>query len=455
MEGRGRLLPRLLRGGAWVAGGRIATGATALALHALLARLVSAEELGLYFLLLALASAGGSMAHLGLAQPAVRLIASALALDLPGRVRAAIVQLLMLGLLLATGAGGLLWFAFHSGLADRMFGQSDLTGLALLAALWPAFLVMQALLGEIWRGLHDWPRATLFGGLLASLLGITVLAAGSLVGGIGLSDALAIVLAALALSLLVGAVELCRHFVRLGRTGDLPGRETLRLTLPLLFAALPWLVLDHAHLILLGMMRPTTEVAVYGAALRLVTFIAMPLVMVNAVLAPFIAGLYARGEHHRLERLLRDAAGMVSLAALSGFLVIALSGDLVLGWVFRPEFRTGATALTILALGQVIGLWFGSAGLTLILTGHSVLPMLLVAGAALAEVGLGLALIPRLGIEGAAAAQALSLAGLRLAFWLGLRAGTGLRSDAAPGRLAMRLRPGRLVGRIRGLLSPS
>jgi O-antigen/teichoic acid export membrane protein len=41
----------------------------------------------------------------------------------------------------------------------------------------------------------------------------------------------------------------------------------------------------------MGAFRPHTEVAVYGAASRLVILVAMPLVIVNSVVPPLIAGM--------------------------------------------------------------------------------------------------------------------------------------------------------------------
>ena len=63
--------------------------------------------------------------------------------------------------------------------------------------------------------------------------------------------------------------------------------------IPFLLIALTSFVLLSADVWILGFFDQ--DVAVYGMASRLVTFVAMPLLVVNLVLPPIVAEMYARG----------------------------------------------------------------------------------------------------------------------------------------------------------------
>jgi O-antigen/teichoic acid export membrane protein len=114
-------------------------------------------------------------------------------------------------------------------------------------------------------------------------------------------------------------------------------------------------------------------VAVYGAASKLVTFVAMPLLIVNLVLPPIVAEMYAQGKTARLERTLRTfstLAGVPSLVVLVGFMLL---GGPILGLVYNGAIYHSNTAwlvLLILSAAKLVAVWSGSCGLVLQFTGH-------------------------------------------------------------------------------------
>src|SRR3712207_7302736 len=78
---------RLLRGGGWAFGCKILVALTGLISSALLARLLTPQALGTYFLAYSILNVGTSLAALGLTGTVVRLVAQNLGLNLFGRVR--------------------------------------------------------------------------------------------------------------------------------------------------------------------------------------------------------------------------------------------------------------------------------------------------------------------------------------------------------------------------------
>lgn len=146
--------------------------------------------------------------------------------------------------------------------------------------------------------------------------------------------------------------------------------EVLQDAIPILIVALTAFVLQSADIWILGALRSQEEVAVYGAASRLVAFVAMPLLIVNLVLPPIVAEMYAQGKTARLERTLRTfstLAGVPSFLVLAGFMAL---GGPILGLVYGDYYRAGALVLVILSAAKLVAVWSGSCGLVLQFTGH-------------------------------------------------------------------------------------
>jgi O-antigen/teichoic acid export membrane protein len=77
--------------------------------------------------------------------------------------------------------------------------------------------------------------------------------------------------------------------------------------------------------------------------------------------------------------------------------------------MFGSKFQTGDSALRILLIGQVVNVSVGAVGFVLIMVGRTGWDLVVYAGAVALDFVLALVLAPRFGIEGAAAAQALTL----------------------------------------------
>ena len=82
-------------------------------------------------------------------------------------------------------------------------------------------------------------------------------------------------------------------------------KEVLDDAIPFLAIALTALVLLSADVFILARLGSPEEVALYGMVSRLVTLVVMPLLVVNLVMPPIVAEMYAQGRTGRLERTLR------------------------------------------------------------------------------------------------------------------------------------------------------
>jgi O-antigen/teichoic acid export membrane protein len=139
------------------------------------------------------------------------------------------------------------------------------------------------------------------------------------------------------------------------------------------FLAMTAFVLQAADIWILGALDSERAVAVYANASKLVTFVVMPLLVVNLVMPPIVVEMYAQGNSARLERTLRafsTLAGVPSLLVLVGFMLL---GKPILGLVYNQDIYHSNTAwlvLLILSAAKLVAVWSGSCGLVLQFTGH-------------------------------------------------------------------------------------
>src|SRR5918999_6540867 len=153
---------RLLSGSGWAFGGKMLVAFTGLASSALLARLLTPQALGTYFLAYSILSVGTSLGALGLTGTVVRLVAQGMGLNLFGRVRRVISVVLGIGTLGALGVG-FAYLLFGDDLAKAVFNAPALAAITGLVAGWLIVSTLQGLLSETFRGFHDIRLASILG----------------------------------------------------------------------------------------------------------------------------------------------------------------------------------------------------------------------------------------------------------------------------------------------------
>lgn len=197
-----------------------------------------------------------------------------------------------------------------------------------------------------------------------------------------------------------------------------------RSALPLLFARGMQVVNAQTDIILLGAIKGAELAGIYAVATRGAELITFVLVSVNTVLAPAIASLHAAGDMRRLQSVITKSVRVIMVFSLPVALALILSGERFLV-LFGQGFTRGATALAILSAGQLMNAAMGSVGLLLIMTGHERDAAMGVGISALVNLVLNALLIPVWGMEGAAAATAISMIiwNLLLAVWVYKRLG--------------------------------
>lgn len=411
---------RLVAGGAWAFTGQIISVFSALAVNALLARLLAPEEVGSYFLTASLVWVSAAAAQFGLHRAVVRLIAESLGRNQPGKAAKAVHLVLGLGTLGAFLVAGMLVLGVGDWLAEHAFDSKLMANVTTLAAIWVVIFTFQGLLAESFRGFHDVRLATFFGGVITSLLSALLFAGLRLMQSHGSLEQVIMLSITAGIINIVIAFKLLRNKLKpLGEANQLDLATVVDVAWPMWVTTLTLIALTQADLWVVGIFRSQDEVAIYGAAARLVAVVAMPLTIVNAVVPSFIAEMYAKGAKQGLESALRGAATFASIPALLVVAILLFLAAPILEIVYGEYYRQGATVLILLGAGQLINVCSGSCGVVLMMTGHQVLMMsITIACGALTIVGAVLLVQPygATGVASVAAATMLLQNALMLLF---------------------------------------
>jgi len=218
----------------------------------------------------------------------------------------------------------------------------------------------------------------------------------------------AVVICALPAAFFLGVrAGLCR--------GDWAGsgfRSVLAYSLPLMGVGFLYYFFTRMDILMLGHLRNTGEVGVYGLSARLAMLIPLPLEAINVIFEPTVA------EHDgchsdNLAALYKRYTPWVLGAGLAGCLILLLGTPMILE-LFGKEFSGGWLILGVLAIGQIINLAVGSAGVLVSMTGHSRVVLYNCLAMVALNFILNLLLIPPYGAFGAALATTIALTGINL-----------------------------------------
>jgi len=216
---------------------------------------------------------------------------------------------------------------------------------------------------------------------------------------------------------------------------DYHSRQWFKSALPLVFVGTAGIVNQQISTVIVGSMLGVEAAGIFDVAGKGTIFVSFALLAVNMPLAPVVADLYARGERKRLQRMVTKSARAAFLGSLPVALGLIFFGRWVL-LIFGREFVKGSIVIAILSGGQLVNVGMGSVALLLNMTGHEWDTAKGIGIAALLNLILNLALVPIWGIEGAAIANAVSMAAwnILLAWWVHRRLSVH-SSVIGPGKL--------------------
>jgi O-antigen/teichoic acid export membrane protein len=174
------------------------------------------------------------------------------------------------------------------------------------------------------------------------------------------------------------------------------------------------LVIGWTDTLMLGSLKSWSDVGLYNAAFPLAHVISFPLGALLLIYMPVTAGQFARGLLPEIKANFSILTKWVCSITLPVFLVLFLFPETVLTLTFGTEYEPAANALRILSVGFMLNNFLGPNGSALTAIGRARFLMWATFATAALNIGLNAALIPPLGIEGAAIASVASISSINL-----------------------------------------
>ena len=229
-------------------------------------------------------------------------------------------------------------------------------------------------------------------------------------GALTSTTALATNVFAVAVAFTVGAILLSRALPAVLRSvrPEYATREWLRAALPMMLISGVWAANNYCTTLVVGTLDGPRAAGVYSVVEKGAELIVLILVAANIPLAPAIARLHAQNDREGLQHATERVAQATLLASAPLALAFAIVPGVYLS-IFGGGFDSGSIALTVLALAQLVNASAGPAGNVLLMTGHERAAVRGIVAGLLANLILGVILVPPLGVTGGAIASGSSL----------------------------------------------
>ncbi len=219
-------------------------------------------------------------------------------------------------------------------------------------------------------------------------------------------------LAAWGLTAVIGVGVMDRSFRQHMKVDDrvenLPLRQLLSISMPMLMTASMNFIVGQAGLLVLGMFRPSVEVGHYSIAVKLATLTTFFLQAINSMAAPKFSELFHTGKLDELLQVAKKSTRLIFWTTIPILIVLVVLGKPVLA-LFGEGFTEAYVPMLILLVGQFVNSVSGSTGYFMNMTGHQNMFRNIIAVASIVNLGFCFVLIPMIGALGAAISATLCL----------------------------------------------
>lgn len=391
-------------------------------LYVLAARRMGGYQAGLFFLCLTWVNLTSTAARLGLERAASRHVAAELAVGDGAAARRTVLTSLTWTALASLIAGSLTWL-LASPASLLLFHQPDLAEPLRIAALILPPQSVAFTVGFILIGLGRGVAGQMVQSALPPFLSLLALLAGLNQAGTVLMAYTISYSTCCGAGLCIVAYEWRRAFA--DRTGK--HCENAEALPPLWTTARPFLVIELVQsallslpVLVLGAFANAVAVSAFSIANRVTMMINTILISLALIAAPGFARHHRLGEFAELHRVDRQTRLLAVIVCMPIVALIMMFPHTLLS-LLGGSFADASAALIVLAIGQIVNILLPTEDMMLAMTGH---------GAILRQVNLQqlvvccilcLALIPWIGLMGAAIVTSISLIQGRVGFFLAVR----------------------------------
>lgn len=357
----------------WAASGTVVASLSVALTNIVLSREVVASELAPLLVAMSVVTVISMVARVGLDRVIVRFGTARLTEDDEASARRVVLDVIRTGTVLAALAATVVLVGLPV-LSEDILSTAGLGAVRWPVALSVGFEAIRLIASEASRVVHDHRTATVVGDVMKRFLSTIAFAVGAVIADLDLVLAAWLWCFTSIATAVVALATIPRVLRGLGpaTTADhtVGWRTQLTTGAPMMLALAAMLALLQVDLWVVSSFADDDVTAGYGLA-KLVFFAAsMPAAVLNLVARPQLVRLHALGDRDALEGVLRVGATVVTMLSLIALGTLAVAGEQILSVLFPSEYATGATALSILAIGSVLEASAGAGGLVLQLTGY-------------------------------------------------------------------------------------
>jgi O-antigen/teichoic acid export membrane protein len=303
-------------------------------------------------------------------------------------------------------------YAFSGEISTRVFNNSSLEPVIRIFAVAIPFAAVGKIAASASQGLKDATWQNILSKGIPPFTRVGFIAVFAVVGLSTINVAYAYVLA-WGITAAAGIYYIHTR-ISFSRSYTVESRELIRFSLPLLFAGGMAFISSSIDPFLLGYFLSTERVGIYNAAYPLANLVLIAPSLLGTLFTPIMSEYHAEGDLPGMRLLYKINTRWLAILTLPGYYLMLLTPTTFLEFVFGPEYTGGGLSMVIVSSGFLVFILLGNNGSVVNMVGRSDVILWTNVVNAAVNVGLNVFLIPRIGIEGAAIATAVSFAGSNL-----------------------------------------
>ena len=420
-----------IRGSSLLLGGRFISLGMNFAIQILIVRYLSKADYGSWAYVVSLVSLGVSIATFGLDRSITRFIPIYDEEKQYDKVWGTIVM--VTGTVLSIGLGlVLLVYGLHNLLSGTLISNEQAISLLLIMVFGIPIQSLDGLTTGLFAVLAK-PRAIFFrknilGPTLRLIVVLLLVFSGAsvmfLAAGFVAAGVIIVGLYSVFLFRTVRREGLLEYFN--WATLDMPWREVFGFTVPLLASDLLYMVINTTDAVLVGHYNGAEGVGALRVILPAATLNLLVFSSFTLLFTPVAARLFARDDTSGIGHLYWQTSAWIAVLTFPIFALTFSLSEPLTATLFGQRYEGSATYLSLLALAYYFNAALGFNGLTLKVFGKVRFIVVISIVAAIVNLGLNFALVPRYGALGAAIATSSTLIVHNVLKQWGLWKGTGI-----------------------------
>ncbi len=372
-----------------------------LGVNFLLARMLNADGMGIYFLASTISIVAGTLATFGLDNTLLRFTATLVERGDWSALKGVYEKGTSIVLISAILTMGVLYL-LAPWLTESVFSKPELLIPLRLMSLSIVPFAFSNIFAELLKGLRNIFAASVVQGVeipALMLVGLSLLIVKS---KLNVDAAVIVYVLATAGTGITGYIVWKNSVPLIKSTvGKFETCAIFQSSLPLFWVTVSNLLLSWSATFFLGVWATNADVGVYGVASRIAMRIAFIPVAVSSIAAPKFATAFSSGNMQELESLAKGASKIMMFFALPPLLVLLLFPGQIMG-LFGKDFANGGVVLFILAIGQSINVMAGLVKYLLMMSGYEKFLTINYTIVLFLNLLLGAIIIPQFGMLGAA-----------------------------------------------------